>query len=45
MIKSMNKTKTIAAPLTPVLLHICHSSFFSFHIILWKKTRCVITYS
>ena len=40
----MNSTKTIAAPLTPVLLlHIFHSSFLSFHIILWKNERYVIT--
>ena len=32
MISKMNKTKTIAAPDTPVL-HIIHTSFLSFHII------------
>lgn len=44
MIKSMNNTKTIAAPETPVLhpvLHINHSSFLSFHSILWFFSKGV----
>lgn len=43
MIKRINNTKTIAALDTPVLQHISHASFFSFHIILWKKRICVNT--
>jgi len=41
IIKSMNKTKTIAAPLTPVLLHIRLSSFFYLsHYFMEKWKLC-----
>lgn len=43
MIKRINSTKTIAAPLTPVLLHINIPPFLSFHSILWNFSECVIT--
>jgi len=41
IIKSMNKTKTIAAPLTPVLLHIRLSSFFLSFTLFYGKMKVV----
>ena len=41
IIKRINKTKTIAAALTPVLLHIQIILLFVFHIILWKTPNYV----
>ena len=43
IIKRINKTKTIAAALTPVLLHIQIILLFVFHIILWKTPNYVST--